>query len=163
MRSVAAFVLCGALAACAHVSPKPVAMPAPKATETVILFQGHATAILPKAAAIVNSVAANANAHPDKVVQILGPPTKPSFGYNPKLAAQRVQEVERALEAAGVDKERIVRVLIAAANLKADGTGAQQIEIRLVGKPAKPAKPPRKSKARVADAQPSQFTGLTPY
>jgi outer membrane protein OmpA-like peptidoglycan-associated protein len=154
MRSVAALVLCGALAGCAHVSPKPAAAPVPKVAETTILFQGHSTAILPRAAAIINSVAANANAHPDKVVQIWGPPTRPSFGYNPKLAAQRVREVERALEAAGVDKDRMVRMLLAGANLKADGTGAQQVEIRLVGKPIKPGRSPKKSKARIASALP---------
>lgn len=154
MRSVAALVLCGALAACAHTSPKPAAAPVPRVAETTILFQGHSTAILPKAAAIINSVAANANAHPDKVVQILGPPTRPSFGYNPKLAAQRIREVERALEAAGVDKDRTVRMLVAGSNLKADGTGAQEIEIRLVDKPAKPGHSPRRNKAWIASALP---------
>src|SRR4051812_31784093 len=113
MRLAGTILFCGALTACAHTPP--VTLPTPKPTATIILFQGHATAILPKAAAIINSVAANANANPGEFVQLLGPPTKPSFGYNPKLAAQRVQEVERALEAAGVDKERIVRVLSAPA------------------------------------------------
>jgi outer membrane protein OmpA-like peptidoglycan-associated protein len=161
MRSVAILLLCGALTACAHVSPNSVPVSVPRAAETIILFQGHSTAILPKAAAVINSVAASANAHPDKVVQILGPSTKPSFGYNPKLAAQRMQDVERALEAAGVDKERMVRMPAAGANLKADGTGAQQVEIRLVIRPHKPPKPAKTHK--VAARPPSQIAELTPY
>ena len=152
MRIVAALLLCGALAACATLQRKPP--PAPP-NSYLIIFQGKATVILPKAAAIINSVAANANAHPDKFVQVAGPSTKNAPHYNPKLAAERMREVEHALEAAGIDKDRIVPAFVPAANLKPDGTGSQRVEIRLLDKP---------SKAHTADgAAPSQMAGLTPY
>jgi hypothetical protein len=152
MRFVAALLLCGALAACAAVQRKPP--PAPPDLY-LIVFQGKATVILPKAAAIINNVAANANGHPDKLVQLTGPSTKTAPHYTPKLAVERMREVEHALEAAGIEKERILRVFARASSLKADGTGSQQIEIRLVDKP---------NKVHTADfATPSQIAQLTPY
>lgn len=152
MRLLAALLLCGALAACAGLQRKPP--PAPPSSY-LIIFQGKATVILPKAAAVINSVAANANAHPGKLVQVSGPQTKNAPHYSPKLATERMREVEHALEAAGVDKERIVQVSVRAASLKPDGTGSQQVEIRLVDKP---------DKARTAErAMPLQIAGLTPY
>ena len=152
MRIVATLLLCGALVACATFARKPP--PAPP-NSYLIVFQGKATVILPKAAAIINSVAANANAHPDKFVQVAGPSTKNAPHYNPKLAAQRMREVEHALEAAGIDKERIVPAFVPAANLKPDGTGSQQVEIRLLDKPPK---------AQTANrATPSKMAELIPY
>lgn len=152
MRVVAAILLCGGLAACATAQHKPATAP-PNAY--LIVFQGKATIILPKAAAVINSVAANANAHPDELVQVAGPPTRRTPGYNPRLAVERMREVEHALEAAGVDKVRMLRALLPAANIKADGTGTQQVEIRLIDKA---------NKARTADrASPSQIAELTPY
>jgi len=152
MRFAAGLLLCGILAACATVQHKP--LPAPP-DFYLIVFQGKATVILPKAAAIINNVAKNANAHPGKLVQVSGPSTKGAPHYTPKLAVERLREVEHALEAAGIDRERIVQVFARGASLKADGTGSQQIEIRLVDKP---------NKAHTADsAIPSQIAGLTPY
>lgn len=151
MRFIAAFMLCGVLGACATAQKAPPATP----NSYLIVFQGKATAILPKAAAIINRVAANANAHADKVVQVTGPSTKAAPHYNPRLAVERMREVEHALEAAGIDKQRIVPVTIRAASLKPDGTGSQQIEIRLVDRP---------EKARTAGAAAgSQMAELTPY
>jgi hypothetical protein len=150
MRSVAALLLCSALGACATLGTKP-APPAPAAPGSfIILFQGHVTEVNARAAAVLNSVAAKANQNPDQVVQVAGPPVARSFGYDPRLARQRIQEVEHELEAAGVDRERIVRILLPRGNLRADGTGPQQIEIRLVSRPAKPPKPPKQGKARTA-------------
>jgi outer membrane protein OmpA-like peptidoglycan-associated protein len=152
MRIVAACLFCGALAGCALMQRTPPSRPP---DSYLIIFQGKATAILPKAAAIINSVAANANAHPDKVVQLAGPSTKGAPRYSPKLAAERMREVEHALEAAGIDRERIVRAFVPAANLKPDGTGSQRVEIRLMDKPPK---------APIAAGLPSsQTAGLTPY
>jgi outer membrane protein OmpA-like peptidoglycan-associated protein len=151
MRFVAALLLCGVLAACSTADRAPPVPP----DSYLIIFQGKATAILPKAAAIINRVAANANAHPGKLVQVSGPSTKTAPHYTPKLAVERMREVEHALEAVGIDKERIVRVFVRGASLKADGTGSQQIEIRLVDTP---------NNAHIADsAMPSQIAGLTPY
>ena len=131
MRFVAALLLCGVLAACATAQKAPP----PPPDYYLIVFQGKATAILPKAAATINRVAATANANPGKLVQVTGPSTKGVPHYNPRLAKERMREVEHALEAVGIDKKRIVPVFIRAANLKPDGTGSQQIEIRLVDKP----------------------------
>ena len=150
MRSVAALLLCGALGACAAFGPKP-APPAPAAPGSfIILFQGHVTEVNARAAAVLNSVAVKANQNPGQMVQVAGPPITRAFGYDPRLARQRIQEIEHELEAAGVDRERIVRILLPHGNLRADGTGPQQIEIRLVSKPAKEPKPPKQGKARTA-------------
>lgn len=151
MRFVAGLLLCGVLAACATVQHKPP--PAPP-DFYLIVFQGKATVILPKAAAIINNVAANANAHPDQLVQVAGPSTKNMPHYNPKLATERMREVEHALEAAGIDKKRIVRERLLGADIKPDGTGSQQVEIRLVPNPAE---------ARTATILRSQIASLTPY
>jgi hypothetical protein len=151
MRFVAALLLCGVFAGCTTAEREPPAL----SDSYLIIFQGKATAILPKAAAFINRVAANANAHPDKLVQVAGPYTKTAPHYTPKLAVERMREVEHALEAAGIDKARILQMFARGASLKADGTGSQQIEIRLVDKP---------NKVHTADsATPSQIAGLTPY
>ena len=152
MRFVAALLLCGALAACATTAHAPPPTPP---DYYLIIFQGKATAILPKAAATINRVAASANAHPDRVVRVAGPSTKSAPHYSPHLAAERMREVEHALEAAGVDKARIVHTHMTGASIKPDGTGAQQVEIRLVPKPAK---------ARTTQgSMSSQMAGLTPH
>jgi len=149
MRAVAALLLCGALGACASFGPKPApSAPSPPGS-FIILFQGHVTEVNARAAAVLNSVAEKANRNPDQMVQVAGPSVSRSFGYDPRLAKQRIQEIEHELEAAGVNKDRIVRILLPHGNLRADGTGPQQIEIRLVGKPKVP-KPPKPGKARTA-------------
>lgn len=150
MRAVAALLFCGALGACASSAPKPETTGPLAADDFIILFQGHVTEVNARAAAVLNSVAANANAHPDRLVQLAGPAINRAFGYDPRLAKERLEEVEHELEAAGVDKERIVRILLPRANLKADGTGPQRIEIRLVGKPVKEPKRRNPAKARTA-------------
>jgi hypothetical protein len=140
MRFVAAVLFCGALGACASMRPEP-ASTGPGAPDTyIILFQGKVTEVNARAAALLNSVAAKANAHRDQLVQVGGPPTKSAFGYDARLARQRLEEVQHELEAAGVDKERIVRTLLSHANVRADGTGPQRVEIRLVSPPRKSAK-----------------------
>jgi len=145
MRFVAALLLCGVLAACASRAPEP-SKGASSADTYLILFQGRITEVNARAAALLNSIAAKANAHRDQMVQVAGPATKSAFGYDARLARQRLQEVEHELEAAGVDRERIVRTLLSHANIRADGTGPQRVEIRLVNTPKKTAR------AHTADA-----------
>jgi len=67
-------------------------------------------------------------------VQVTGPPTKKQPGYDPGLAAPRLVAVERALVAAGVDRNRIIRN-IAAPEMVTELAGGQRIQIRLVEKP----------------------------
>jgi hypothetical protein len=72
------------------------------------------------------------------MVQITGPSTKIAPGYDPSLAEPRIQAVEAALVADGVSEDRLVRASLTTTdvNVKADASGAQRVEIRVIDKPA---------------------------
>ncbi|MBV9570804.1 MAG: hypothetical protein JO056_06155 [Alphaproteobacteria bacterium] len=81
---------------------------------------------------VINRAAADANLHATKRVRVAGPPVIATPGYNPGLAAPRIQAVERALIAAGVDETRIVRGSLSAETSRAGANGAQRVEIHLL-------------------------------
>jgi len=101
----------------------------------VVFFADNSLDIAPDAQAIVKSAAAKANLNPGQMVAVAGPSTKVAPGYNPGLAEPRIAAVERALIAAGVPSNRLVRASLTTGNAKVDVTGAQRVEIRLVDKP----------------------------
>jgi len=130
MRHSAVTLLCFWLAACAT-THKPLP---PQPSVYVVAFPRASLAISQRAAAVINSIAADANRHRTLIVQVTGPPTKKQPGYNPGLAAPRMVAVERALIAPGVDRNRIIRN-IAAPEMVAELAGGQEIQIRVVEKP----------------------------
>ncbi|MGH6877059.1 MAG: hypothetical protein ACREHV_06715, partial [Rhizomicrobium sp.] len=70
-------------------------------------------------------------------VQITGPSTRAAAGYDPTIAEARMRIVEQTLVADGVPAERQFRTEPTPDTLKADKTGRQRVEIRIVG--SKPA------------------------
>ncbi|HEY2033853.1 MAG TPA: hypothetical protein VGH02_09235, partial [Rhizomicrobium sp.] len=73
-----------------------------------------------------------------EMVQVTGPSTKIAPGYDPSLAEPRIEAVESTLIADGISKDRLVRASLTTkdVNVKADPSGAQRVEIRLIDKPA---------------------------
>ena len=104
----------------------------------VVFFPDHQTALTPDGANIIRHVATDAKREGTEMVQITGPSTKIAPGYNPSLAEPRIETVEAALIADGVSKDRLARASLTTTdvNVKADPSGAQRVEVRLVDKPA---------------------------
>lgn len=104
----------------------------------VVFFPDHQTALTADGANIVRHVAADARLKGMEMVQVTGPSTKITRGYDPSLAEPRIEAVEVALVADGVSKDRLARTSLTTTdvNVKADPSGAQRVEIRLVDRPA---------------------------
>lgn len=133
MRKVIVFLSLLGLAGCGtldFLSPSPPVY--------VAFFPDRATTLTGDAAAIVRKAAADAKIKNADMVQITGPSTKIAPGYDPSLAEPRIEAVEGALVADGVSKDRIVRASLTTTdvNVKADASGAQRVEIRVIDKPA---------------------------
>jgi outer membrane protein OmpA-like peptidoglycan-associated protein len=103
----------------------------------VVFFPAHQTALTADGMSIVRKAAADARGKGADMVQVTGPSTKIAPGYDPSLAEPRIEAVETALVAEGVSKERLARASLTTTdvNVKADPSGAQRVEIRLIDKP----------------------------
>ncbi len=130
MRYWIAILLCLSLAACAATRPK-IGAPASPAAD-VVVFPKLSTKITPAAAAVINRIASEANSQPDKIVEMVAPPSKRAPGYDPGLAAPRAVIVEHALIAAGVPAKRIARRTLTATPEGADPSGSQRFDLHLV-------------------------------
>jgi outer membrane protein OmpA-like peptidoglycan-associated protein len=135
-------VFCGAalsclvLTACAGMKPSPAREAASPPLDVYVVFFDARTAKLSQDGLdIVDHAAAAAKAQPGKMIQITGPSTHIVPGYDPSLAAPRMQAVEERLVADGVSKDRFVQTSLPDAKLMVDLTGARRVEIRLVEKP----------------------------
>jgi hypothetical protein len=104
----------------------------------VVFLPDHQTALTADGADIVRHAAADAKLKGADMVQITGPSTKIASGYDPSLAEPRMEAVEAMLIADGVPKDRLVRASLTTTdvNVKADPSGAQRVEIRVIDKPA---------------------------
>jgi outer membrane protein OmpA-like peptidoglycan-associated protein len=103
----------------------------------VVFFDEKNVTLAADARAIVDSAANDAKKNPVEYVQITGPSTKAATGYDPSLAEARMKVVEQTLIADGVPAERQFRTEPTPDMLKADKTGRQRVEIRIVDtKPA---------------------------
>lgn len=104
----------------------------------VVFFDDKTVTLTADARAIVDNAAADAKKNPVEYVQITGPSTKAATGYDPTIAEARMKIVEQTLFADGVPVERQFRTEPTPDTLKADKTGRQRVEIRIVDtKPAK--------------------------
>jgi hypothetical protein len=136
---LAAISLCGLAAACS--TP-----PTPLGPSTYLVpFAGDSTAIRPRAAMVLNNIAADANRHHEMLVEVTGSILPDPHDANPNLTALRIQEVEHALAAAGVDEDHIVRGSGPVSAARPDRLDGEQIEIRLIDKAQAPAKPVHKA------------------
>jgi hypothetical protein len=102
----------------------------------VVFFTGSAVDLGANGKTIIDRAAADAKLHEGKILQIAGPSTKAAPGYEPGLAETRMHIIEQALIDDGVASTRLSRTSLMTGDLKADSTGAQRVEIRLVDKPA---------------------------
>jgi hypothetical protein len=104
----------------------------------VVFFPAHETALTADGADIARHAASDAKIKGSELVQITGPSTKIAPGYDPSLAEPRMEAVEAVLVADGVSKDRLARASLTTTdlNVKADPSGAQRVEIRLIDKPA---------------------------
>lgn len=104
----------------------------------VVFFFDQSTDLSPDGRQIIDKVAAAAHLSPEKIVQLTGPSTKVTPGYDPGLAEPRIHAVELALQANGVSPDRMVRSAETtdAVKLATDPSGAQRVEIRLVDRPS---------------------------
>jgi hypothetical protein len=103
----------------------------------VTFFQNRDVQLTQNSRQIVDQAAAAAMSNAAQLVQIAGPSNKVAPGYDPSLAEPRIRAVEQALVEDGVSKDRLVRAALTTTdlNLKADPSGAQRVEIRLVARP----------------------------
>ena len=103
----------------------------------VVFFDNKAVTLTADARVIVDDAAKDAKQHPLMFVQLAGPRTKAATGYDPTIAEARMRIVEQTLISDGVPAERQFRTLPTPDTLKADKTGRQRVEIRMVDtKPA---------------------------
>jgi hypothetical protein len=104
----------------------------------VVFFPDHQTTLTADGADIVHRAASDAKIKGMELVQITGPSTKIAPGYDPSLAEPRMAAVEAALVDGGVSKDRLARASLTTTdvNVKADPSGAQRVEIRLIDRPA---------------------------
>jgi hypothetical protein len=102
----------------------------------VVFFNGSAVDLTANGKTIVDHAATDAKLHDGKILQIAGPSTKAAPGYEPGLAETRMHIIEQALIDDGVASTRLSRTSLTTGDMKADSTGAQRVEIRLVDKPA---------------------------
>jgi hypothetical protein len=130
MRYCIAALLCLSLAACATTRPK-ISGP-PQGSGDVVVFPKLSTKITPAAAAVINRIASEANSQPDKIIEVIAPPSRQAPGYDAGLVAPRIVIVEHALIAAGVPAKRIARRTLAATPEGADPSGSQRFDLRLV-------------------------------
>jgi predicted small lipoprotein YifL len=103
----------------------------------VVFFADHQTTVTADGVDIVRHIASDAKLKGADMVQITGPSTKIAPGYDPALAEPRIEAVEAMLIADGVSKDRLARASLTTTdvNVKADPSGAQRVEIRLIDKP----------------------------
>ncbi|HEY6578272.1 MAG TPA: OmpA family protein [Rhizomicrobium sp.] len=99
-----------------------------------VFFDAHDVSLTPAGKTIVDDAAKDAKLHADRLVQISSPSKQSASDYDPALAEARTRVVEQALIADGVAPGRLVRASSTAA-LKASASGAQRVDIRLIGKP----------------------------
>lgn len=104
----------------------------------VVFFPDHQTTLTADGADIVRHVAADAKIKGVDMVQVTGPSMKIAPGYDPSLAETRIEAVETMLVTDGVSKDRLARASLTTTdvNVKADPSGAQRVEMRLIDKPA---------------------------
>ena len=102
-----------------------------------VFFDDRTVTLTADARVIVDDAAKDAKAHPIMYVQITGPSTRAATGYDPTIAEARMRIVEQTLVSDGVPAERQFRTEPTPDTLKADKTGRQRVEIRMVD--AKPS------------------------
>ena len=102
-----------------------------------VFFDDKNVTLTADARVIVDDAAKDAKQHPLMFVQLAGPSTKAATGYDPTIAEARMRIVEQTLISDGVPAERQFRTEPTPDTLKADKTGRQRVEIRMVDtKPA---------------------------
>jgi outer membrane protein OmpA-like peptidoglycan-associated protein len=96
-----------------------------------VFFDAHDVTLTPDGRKIVDDAATAARLDPKQIVEISGPSTKATPGYDPGLAETRIHLVEQTLIGDGVAPNRMFRAPSPIANVKAGASGAQRVEIRL--------------------------------
>jgi hypothetical protein len=132
MRKIIVFVALFGLSGCTFnlfSSPPPV---------YVVFFPNHSTDLTGDGKKIVDDVASIAKMKGTEMIEIAGPETKAAPGYDPGAAVARIHVVEATLVADGIDAKRLVHTSLTTGdlNVKADPSGAQRVELRLVDQPA---------------------------
>jgi hypothetical protein len=132
MRKIIVFIAIFGLSGCTFnlfSSPPPV---------YVVFFPDHSTALTGDGKKIVDDVASTAKMSGTKMIEIAGPETKVAPGYDPSFAQARIHTVEATLVADGIDAKRLVHTSLTTGdlNVKADPSGAQRVELRLIDQPA---------------------------
>ena len=129
MRKIPMALAVLSLSGCAHfmTNPPPV---------LVVFFPDHQVALTQDGKKIVDDAASAAKVSGAQLVELTGPSTKVTAGYDPSLAEPRIAAVEAELVADGVAKDRLVRAseTTDGVNMKSDPTGAQRVEIRFVAR-----------------------------
>ena len=102
-----------------------------------VFFDDKNVTLTADARTIVDDAAKDWKQHPLMYVQLTGPSTKAATGYDPTTAEARMKIVEQTLVSDGVPADRQFRTEPTPDTLKADKTGRQRVEVRMVD--AKPA------------------------
>src|SRR5215469_155161 len=97
-----------------------------------VFFDDKNVTLTADARVIVNDAANDAKEHPLMYVQLTGPSTKATAGYDPSIAEARMRIVEQALVSEGVPAERQFRTEPTPDMLQNDPTGRQRVVIRMV-------------------------------
>ncbi len=130
VRTVLMALTMTALAACAMNKPAPP--PAPIPVVYLVFFHGSSAELTPAGKVIVDQAAARIRERPPSTVALAGYTADAGTPAGQKeMAERRIEMVESALTADGVDPKLFLRIPLGEAEDTAGKTGDRRIEIRL--------------------------------
>jgi outer membrane protein OmpA-like peptidoglycan-associated protein len=121
-----------ALSASQGVATADAATPAQKSERSyVVFFENNQTTLTPEGREIVKAAADNARRSHAQLITVSAPTTRILAGYNPAVAQPRLMQVQQALIADGVPRERVARGTVSN-RVKVPLVGAERVEIRVL-------------------------------
>jgi outer membrane protein OmpA-like peptidoglycan-associated protein len=109
------------------------AVPSAKASERsyVVFFENNQATLTPEGREIVKAAADRARYSHASLVTVSAPATRVLAGYNPSVAQPRLMQVQQALIANGVPRDRVARATVSN-KVNVPLVGAERVEIRVV-------------------------------
>jgi hypothetical protein len=119
------------LAGCSSL-PNPFAQPHKPPPAYVVFFPGHSTMLSASMKHIIADVAAVAKQNSNDLVEVSGPSTKLTPGYDPRYAQPRINAVINELLADGVLQSHIAQGSSLSSALEVDAAGDQRVVLHVV-------------------------------
>lgn len=100
----------------------------------LVFFRFDSAELTAPAREVVDQAAARAKTIKPTTIAIAGFPDRAgSLAANQRLSQRRIETVEKALQADGVDPKLFLRIPLGESEVEVDGIGDRRIEIRLQG------------------------------